>query len=262
MASLERRVAVDAARAAGQLLHREHPRTRQVSFKGAVTNLVTEMDGRAEALVVDAITAQFPDDGILAEEGSARAGRSGRRWVIDPLDGTTNYAHGLPVYSVGIGLERDGVVELGVVYDPSRDELFVGERGAGATLNDARLTVSTTEALDRSLLVTGFPYDIRTNHDNNLQEYATFAVRSRAVRRLGSALLDLAYVAAGRLDGFWELSLSPWDVVAGGILVEEAGGRLTDLTGGPVDIDRPRVVASNGRIHGEMLAVLKEIRGG
>jgi myo-inositol-1(or 4)-monophosphatase len=122
--------------------------------------------------------------------------------------------------------------------------------------------VSTTEALDRSLLVTGFPYDIRTNHDNNLQEYATFAVRSRAVRRLGSALLDLAYVAAGRLDGFWELSLSPWDVVAGGILVEEAGGRLTDLTGGPVDIDRPRVVASNGRIHGEMLAVLKEIRGG
>ena len=261
MASLERRVAVDAARAAGQLLHREHPRTRQVSFKGTSTNLVTEMDGRAEALVVAALLAQFPDDGILAEEGSARPGRSGRRWVIDPLDGTTNYAHGLPIYSVGIGLERNGVVELGVVYDPSRDELFVGERGAGATLNDARLSVSATTALDVSLLVTGFPYDIRSNPDNNLKEYATFAVRTRAVRRLGSALLDVAYVAAGRFDGFWELGLSPWDVVASSILLEEAGGRITDLRGGPLDINRPRVVASNGNIHDEMLAVLKEIRG-
>jgi myo-inositol-1(or 4)-monophosphatase len=262
MASLERRVAVDAARAAGQLLHREHPRTRQVSYKGTVTNLVTEMDGRAETLVVDALLKQFPHDGILGEEGGARAGRSGRRWIIDPLDGTTNYAHGLQIYSVGIGLERDGVVALGVVYDPSRDELFVAERGGGAWLNDARLAVSSTADLDRSLLATGSPYDIRTNPDNNLKEYATFAVRARAVRRLGSALLDLAYVAAGRLDGFWELTLGPWDVAAASVLLEEAGGRITDLRGGPVDIDRPRVVASNGLIHDPMLAVLKEIRGG
>ena len=261
MASLERRVAVDAARAAGQLLHREHPRTRQVSFKGTSTNLVTEMDGRAEALVIDALLGQFPDDGILGEEGGARRGRSGRRWIIDPLDGTTNYAHGLPIYSVGIGLEDHGVVRLGVVYDPSRDELFVAERGGGARLNDAPMAVSATAALDVSLLVTGFPYDARTNPDNNLTEYAAFAVRARAVRRLGSALLDLAYVAAGRLDGFWELGLSPWDVAAGGILVEEAGGRLTDLHGGPVDINRPKIVASNGRIHDEILGVLKEIRG-
>ena len=260
MASLERRVAVDAARAAGQLLHREHPRTRQVSFKGTSTNLVTEMDGRAEALVVDALLKQFPDDGILGEEGGARPGRSGRRWVIDPLDGTTNYTHGLPVYSVGIGLERDGIVELGVVYDPTRDEMFVGERGAGAWLNDMRLSVSATPALDVSLLTTGFPYDARTNPDNNLKEYATFAVRARAVRRMGSALIDLAYVAAGRFDGFWELTLGPWDVAAGGILVEEAGGRVSDLRGGPLDINAPRLVASNGRIHDEILAVLKEIR--
>ena len=260
MASLERRVAVDAARAAGQLLHREHPRTRQVSFKGTSTNLVTEMDGRAEALVVDALLKQFPDDGILGEEGGARPGRSGRRWVIDPLDGTTNYTHGLPVYSVGIGLERAGVVELGVVYDPTRDEMFVGERGAGAWLNDTRLSVSATPTLDVSLLTTGFPYDARTNPDNNLKEYATFAVRARAVRRLGSALIDLAYVAAGRFDGFWELTLGPWDVAAGGILVEEAGGRVSDLRGGPLDINAPRLVASNGRIHDEILAVLKEIR--
>ena len=260
MASLERRVAVDAARAAGQLLHREHPRTRQVSFKGTSTNLVTERDGRAEALVVDALLKQFPDDGILGEEGGARPGRSGRRWVIDPLDGTTNYTHGLPVYSVGIGLERDGIVELGVVYDPTRDEMFVGERGAGAWLNDMRLSVSATPALDVSLLTTGFPYDARTNPDNNLKEYATFAVRARAVRRMGSALIDLAYVAAGRFDGFWELTLGPWDVAAGGLLVEEAGGRVSDLHGGPLDINAPRLVASNGRIHDEILAVLKEIR--
>jgi myo-inositol-1(or 4)-monophosphatase len=260
MVSNERRVAVDAARAAGQLLHRAHPGPRQVSFKGTSTNLVTEMDGRAEALVVDALLAQFPDDGILGEEGSARPGRSGRRWVIDPLDGTTNYAHGLPIYSVGIGLERAGVVELGVVYDPTRDEMFVAERGGGAWLNDHRLSVSPTGALDLSLLATGFPYDARTNPDNNLKEYGTFAMRARAVRRLGSALLDLAYVAAGRFEGFWELTLSPWDVVAAIILVEEAGGRVTDLRGGPIDIDHPRIVASNGRIHDQMLAVLKEIR--
>ncbi len=260
MASIERRVAVDAARAAGQLLHREHPGTRQVSYKGTSTNLVTEMDGRAEALIVDTLLAQFPLDGILGEEGSARPGRSGRRWVIDPLDGTTNYAHGLPIYSVGIGLERDGVVQLGVVYDPTRDEMFVAERGGGAWLNDRRLSVSVTETLDLSLLVTGFPYDARTNPDNNLTEYAVFSVRARAVRRLGSALLDLAYVAAGRFEAFWELTLSPWDVVAGTILVEEAGGRVTDLQGHPLDIDHPRLVASNGRIHDQVLAVLKEIR--
>jgi myo-inositol-1(or 4)-monophosphatase len=260
MDSAERRVAVDAARAAGQLLRDALPRTRQVSFKDSPTNLVTEMDARAEALVVGALTEAFPDDGILAEEGSARAGRSGRRWIIDPLDGTTNYAHGLPIWSVGIGLEQARTIVLGVVYDPTRDELFVAERGAGAWLNDARLTVSATDRLEASLLVTGFPYDIRTNPDNNLNEYATLCVRARAVRRLGSALLDFAYVAAGRFEGFWELSLSPWDVAAGAILVEEAGGRVTDLHGDSVDVDRPRVVATNGRIHDQLLSVLKEVR--
>ena len=261
MAANERRVAVDAARAAGQLLRRELPRTRQVSYKGPVTNLVTDMDARAEQLVVDALLAAFPDDGILAEEGSARAGRSGRRWIIDPLDGTTNYAHGVPLYTVGIGLEQDGAIVLGVVYEPSRDELYVAERGGGAWLNDTTpLSVSTTETLDTSLLVTGFPYNIREIADTNLREYATFALRSRAVRRLGSALLDFAYVASGRFDGYWELSLSPWDVAAGAILVEEAGGRVTDLRGDRVDVDRPKIVATNGRIHDQVLAVLKEIR--
>lgn len=260
MASLERRVAVDAARAAGQLLRRELPRTRQVSFKDTPINLVTEMDARAEQLVVDMLLAAFPDDGILAEEGSAREGRSGRRWIIDPLDGTTNYAHGVPFFCVGLGLEEKGRVVLGVVYEPSRDELYVGERGAGASLNDTRLAVSTTGTLGASLLATGFPYDIRETTETNLPQYAAFAVRARAVRRLGSALLDLAYVAAGRLDGYWELHLSPWDVAAGAILVEEAGGRITDLVGKPLDINRPSLVATNGRIHDEVLAVLGETK--
>ena len=261
MSSVERRVAVDAARAAGTVLRDALSSTREIAYKGAVTNLVTEMDGRAEAMIVQALTTAFPDDGLLGEEGSERRGRSGRRWIIDPLDGTTNYAHGLPIFSVGIGLEADGAVALGVVYDPTRDELFVAERGGGAWLNDTRLAVSAATTLDTSLLVTGFPYNIRETGETNLPEYAIFAVRARAVRRLGSALLDFAYVAAGRLDAYWELRLSPWDVAAGSILVEEAGGRVTDLRGRPVDIDRPSIVASNGRIHDQVLAVLREVRG-
>src|SRR4029079_17960026 len=187
-------------------------------------------------------------------------GRSGRRWIIDPVDGTTNYAHALPAYAVSIALERGGRVELGVIYDPSHDELYVAEPGAGAFCNGARLAVSTTSSLDESLLTTGFPYDIRVNPDNNLKEYAVFATRSRAVRRFGSAVLDLAWVASGRYDGFWELRLGPWDVAAGGLLVQEAGGRLTSITGGPLDLDRPTVLASTARIHDAMLAILREVR--
>jgi len=261
MSESERRVAIEIARAAGDLLRRELHGPRRIVFKGSPTNLVTEMDARAEALIVDGLLAAFPGDAILAEERGAQAGRSGRRWIIDPIDGTTNYAHGLPAYAVSIALEVGGRVQLGVVYDPSHDELYVAERGGGAFCNDTRLAVSTTAALDDSLLTTGFPYDIRVNPDNNLKEYAVFATRSRAVRRFGSAVIDLAWVACGRYDGFWELRLGPWDVAAGGLLVEEAGGRLTSLTGGPVDLERPTLVASNGRIHDAMLAILTEVRG-
>ena len=257
----ERELAIELARAAGELLRGELLGPRRIAFKGSSTNLVTEMDARAEALVVDGLLGVFPDDAILAEERGAHAGRSGRRWIIDPLDATTNYAHGLPLYAVSIALETAGRVQLGVVYDPSQRELFVAERGAGAFCNDTRLAVSGAVTLDASLLATGFPYDIRVQADNNLREYAAFAVRTRGVRRLGSAVLDLAWVAAGRFDGYWELRVEPWDVAAGGLMVEEAGGRLTALTGGPLDLDAPTVVASNGRIHDEMLAVLREGRG-
>jgi len=254
-------VAIDAARAAGHLLRDELHGSRTIATKGSPTNLVTEMDARAEALIVGQLREAFPGDGVLAEEAGGRSGASGRRWIVDPLDGTTNYAHGLPVYAVAIALEAAGQVVLGVAYDPSHDELYVAERGRGASLNGRPLRVSARGRLDESLLATGFPYDIRETADTNLPEYAAFSRRARAVRRLGSAVLDFAWVAAGRFDGYWELRLGPWDVAAGSLLVEEAGGRVTDLTGGRLDLAAPAVVASNGAIHDAMLAVLKEVRG-
>ena len=262
MASLERRVAVDAARAAGQLLKSELSGSRRIAYKGSPTNLVTEMDARVEELIVGRLAAAFPDDAVLAEERGASAGRSGRRWIIDPLDGTTNYAHGFPAFAVSIALESARRVELGVIYDPNLDEMYVAERGRGTTVNDQALAVSTTASLDESLLATGFPYNIREGGDNNLKEYAAFSVRARAVRRMGSAVLYLAWLAGGRLDGYWELRLGPWDVAAGSLMVEEAGGRITNLSGGALELDAPALVATNGRIHSAVLEVLEEVRGG
>ncbi|MBI4013020.1 MAG: inositol monophosphatase [Candidatus Rokubacteria bacterium] len=252
-------VALDAARSAGKLLREALGGPRRIDYKGHPTNLVTEMDRRSEALIVERIRAAFPDHAILAEEGGARAGQSEYRWLVDPLDGTTNYAHGLPIFSVSLALERAGRVELGVAYDPTREECFVAERGGGATLNGEPLRVSATATLDTSLLVTGFPYDIRTNPANNLAEYAALSLRSQAVRRLGSAVLDLCYVAAGRFDGFWELTLGPWDMAAGGLIVQEAGGRITDVRGGPWRLDGPAVAATNGLIHDELVAALAAV---
>ena len=260
MSSLERRVAVDAARAAGRLLREELSGVRRIAYKGTPTNLVTEMDQRAEGEILGRLRAAFPDDAILSEETGAAAGRSGRRWIVDPLDGTTNYTHGLPIFGVSIALEAEARVVLGVVYDPSRDELFVAERGGGATLNDAPIRVSATKTLGESLLVTGFPYTIRETPDTNLPEYAAFSVRARAVRRLGSAVIDLAYVACGRFDGFWELRLGAWDVAAGSVLVEEAGGTVTGIDGRPLDLDAPTLVATNGLVQRAVLDVLAEVR--
>jgi myo-inositol-1(or 4)-monophosphatase len=261
MTSLERRVAVDAARAAGRLLRDELSGARRITYKGTPTNLVTEMDQRAEALILERLRGAFPEDAILAEELGAAGGRSGRRWLVDPLDGTTNYAHGLPIFGVSIALEAARRLVLGVVYDPSRDEMFVGERGVGATLNDAPIRVSATPSVDASLLVTGFPYNIRETADTNLREYAAFSVRARAVRRLGSAAIDLAYVACGRFDAYWELRLGAWDVAAGAVLVEEAGGRVTGIDGRALDVDAATMLATNAVIHDEMLGALAEIRG-
>src|SRR5712692_110815 len=199
MTSSEKTVALDIAQAAGRMLREELGRTRRIELKDSPINLVTEMDPRAEALIVERLRREFPDDAILAEERGASGGRSGRRWIIDPLDGTTNYAHGLPIFGVSIGLEADRQVQVGVVFDPNRDELFVAERGRGATVNGQPLAVSATATLGESLVATGFPYNVRETADNNLRDYAAFTVRTRGVRRMGSAVLYLAWLATGRL---------------------------------------------------------------
>ncbi len=255
-----REVAVHAARRAGAFLHASLGRTTRIDYKGSPTNLVTDMDRGAEALIIETLRTHCPDHSILTEEGGALPGETTHRWVIDPLDGTTNYAHGVPIYAVSIALEVDGVPVLGVVYDPSRDECFLAERGAGASLNGRPIHVSGALTLCESVLATGFAYTIREQRHTNLAEHGALALRCRALREIGSAALSLASVAAGRFDGFWELRLGPWDVAAGALLVEEAGGRVTDLAGGPLDPRAPAPVASNGHVHAEILDTLKEVR--
>lgn len=252
---------MEAAREAGRLLRAELGGVRRIRRKDTILNLVTEMDQRAEQLIVGRLLAAFPDHAVLAEESGDTAGRSPYRWLIDPLDGTTNYAHGLPIFAVSVALEHAGQVELGVAYDPTRDECFVAERGAGACLNDEPIHVSGCTALDDALLVTGFPYDIRTATETNLPEYAALSLRAQAVRRLGSAVLDLCYVACGRLDAFWELRLGPWDMAAGGLIVREAGGCVTDVRGAAWRLEGPGVLASNGHLHEAVLAGLRAAAG-
>ncbi|HEX9680467.1 MAG TPA: inositol monophosphatase family protein [Anaerolineales bacterium] len=269
--------AVRAAYQAGEILRQGYGTSLQVGRKGEV-DLVTEYDLQSEKALVELVQREFPGETILAEEGSPTSPPSSSgdqaRWLIDPLDGTTNFAHGLPFFSVSIAWARDGEPLVGVVYDPLRHELFHAVRGGGAWLGPPkaagdppaqkprRLHVSEETKLGDSLLVTGFPYDIRTNPENNLNHYAAFALRSRAVRRLGSAALDLSYLASGRFDGYWELRLSPWDWAAGVLLVREAGGTVTRADGGPDLWNRPTsLLATNGRIHEAMLEVLLTSRG-
>ncbi|MFQ5943616.1 MAG: inositol monophosphatase family protein [Anaerolineales bacterium] len=253
-------LAIELARRAGGLLL-EAP-TLRISKKGA-TDLVTDYDLKSEQMLVKGILEAYPEDGILAEEGTNSQGIPAEvehLWLIDPVDGTTNYAHGVPFYSVSIGLMANERLVFGVVYDPSRDELFHASEGGGAWLNEQPLQVSETRTLEDSLLVTGFPYDIRTNPDNNLDHYSEFALRSRAVRRLGSAALELAYVAAGRFEGYWELRLNPWDWAAGVLMVREAGGVVTTFSGDDKVLDGDEtLLATNGRIHQEMMTTLGRI---
>jgi len=231
----------------------------QVSKKG-VRDLVTEVDLECERMCRAVIAERFPDHDVLAEElGAENAARPAARfrWVFDPLDGTTNYAHGLPIFCASLALQIDGRTDLGAVYDPSRRELFTAERGEGAFLNGQALAVSeTTEAIN-ALLVTGFPYFYK---QELVDLFATFLQKVRAVRRLGSAALDLCYVAAGRFDGFWEQHLKPWDMAAGALIVEEAGGRISGMDGSPFDLAAGHVVASNGRVHGAVLAIIRDFR--
>jgi myo-inositol-1(or 4)-monophosphatase len=245
------------ARAAGALQRARWESDLRIETKSSAVDLVTDVDRACEALVVAGIRAERPGDAVLAEEGSGFAPPGAElRWVIDPLDGTTNYAHGYPWFCVSIGVERDGRPELGVIYNPVLDELYHAVRGGGAFRDGRPIRVSPERELARSLLATGFAYDRRERASPNLPNFGRFLRAARAVRRDGSAALDLAAVACGRLDGYWELDLRPWDVSAGGLLVTEAGGRLSDLSGAREPWDGACVVASNGAIHDAMLAVL------
>ncbi len=248
--------AIDLARRAGALLLAGLERQRSVKLKSPF-DLVTDIDYASEALIVEAISQQFPDHAILAEEGGSTARDSAYTWVIDPLDGTNNYAHGFPYFSVSLALLQDETPILGVVYDPMRDELFSAELGCGARCNGRRLHVSTTPQLASALISTGFPYDYATNPDNNAREFTALQARVQGVRRAGSAALDLAYVAMGRLDAHWELRINPWDIAAAALLVSEAGGRLSDWHGNPWTPWTDRLIASNGLIHEELIQALQ-----
>jgi myo-inositol-1(or 4)-monophosphatase len=250
-------VLVEAALAGGDVLKRYFGSDFGISYKSPM-NLVTEADLASEKEVVGILKRRFPGAAILAEEAGEEAGESGFRFIIDPLDGTTNFAHGYPVFAVSIACETMGEtseVIAGAVYDPLREELFTAARGGGAFLNGRKLAVSNTRKLEEALLVTGFPYDVKEDLTSNLRLFGRFMGASRAIRRDGSAALDLCYVAAGRFDGFWEEKLGPWDTAAGALIVEEAGGRVSDLAGAPFFYRRGAIVASNSAIHQQMVAI-------
>ena len=249
--------AIDLCRAAGDILNYYADRDKLIEFKGHA-NLVTIADKKSEELIIGGILSRYPSHSILAEESGATQSGAPVKWIIDPLDGTTNFAHGYPFYCVSIAVEEKGEIVCGAVYDPVREEMFSAERGAGAYRNGERLKVSGVDRLSQALLITGFPYNFRERLDIVVRQFGKFLVASQAVRRGGSAALDLCYVASGRLDGFWELYLQPWDTAAGHVILEEAGGRVTDFNGGPFSIYKKETLASNGLLHDEMRTVLAE----
>jgi myo-inositol-1(or 4)-monophosphatase len=247
--------AVTAAKLAGALQRERLWSELAISFKGDI-DLVTEVDRRCEELIVTYLRGAFPEHSFLAEEDSYQSGSLPYKWVIDPLDGTTNFAHGFPWFCVSIALEHEATLLLGVIYHPMMDELFTAVKGGGAFLNGKQIHVSTRQPLRHSLLATGFPYDRTRDNENNFDNFFNFQLSCRGVRRAGAAALDLAYVAAGRLDGYWECKLKPWDVAAGSLLVAEAGGEVTNHQGLAYSIYDHRILASNGALHQEMLEVL------
>jgi myo-inositol-1(or 4)-monophosphatase len=256
-------LAITLAKAAGAELRARFRQPRTVTLKGDL-DPVTDADYAAESLIREGILAAYPSHTILGEEGGLYAQQGPIRWIIDPLDGTVNYAHGVPVYAVSIGVADTHGVQVGVVYDPSRDELFTAQPdvsvGQASHLNGEPMRVSDTTELQRSLLATGFPYDRHLKADNNHREYAVLNLATQGVRRGGSAALDLAYVACGRFDGYWEQGLAPWDVAAGSLLVAGAGGHLSTYNGAPHDGFGHQIVASNGRLHELMLRKITEAR--
>ncbi len=255
------RLAIAATKEAGGIQMRHFGHSHPVQYKGEF-NPVTEVDQLCEQTIVKMISDAFPDHDILSEESPFEEKGSPWRWIIDPLDGTTNYLHGFPCFCVSIGLEVEGQMEMGVVYAPPLDELFYAEKGEGAFLNGRRMTVSRVDRLHRSLLCTGFPYDVHEQADFYLRYFRQFITRCFAIRRPGSAAIDLSYLAAGRFDGFWEFKLHAWDVAAASLLITEAGGKVTDLQGRPFKIYSDVILASNGLVHEEMIRTIQELEAG
>lgn len=248
-------VAVEAAQAAGRLLMKHFGQPVRTTHKGAI-DLVTEMDTASERLIFEALQGAFGDDGLLSEEAPPEHLERSRRWIIDPLDGTTNYAHAIPIFAVSIALEVDGALVVGVIEDPVHGETFTATSGGGAFLNGEAIRVSEVTEIAEAFLATGFPYDIHTASVTNLDHFEHFVRRALAIRRPGAAAIDLAHTASGRYDGFWELKLKPWDVAAGALLVEEAGGRVSTFIGEPLDIYKTEILASNDLLHKAMMEVL------
>lgn len=249
---------IEIARKAGEILRAGFGKAHQIEFKGEI-DLVTEIDKQSEDYILGEITRRYPSHRIYSEESGERIGSSDDIWYIDPLDGTLNYAHGFPIFCVSIAYAHAGNLQLAAVYDPIGKEMYTAERGHGASLNGSPIHSSAVAELKSSLLVTGFPYDAWTNPINNFAEFQRLSRRTQGVRRLGSAALDLCYVAAGRLDGFWEIRLNAWDVAAGALIAQEAGALVTDVRGGPDFITKPQsILAANASLHAKIVGVLRE----
>lgn len=249
-------VIINITKKTGNYLVKSAAQKMQVHYKGEV-DLVTQFDRKAQDMIVTSLMKKYPRYGILSEEGLNYKKEAAIKWIIDPLDGTTNFAHGLPIWAISIALEVEGDILLGVVYEPTSREMFSAIKGNGAFRGRNKISVSNIRELGRALLVTGFPYDIRASKNNNLNHFCNFAVRAQAVRRLGSAALDLCYTACGRFDGYWELKLSPWDQAAGSLILNEAGGRISDFKGKKFNIYGNEVLGTNRLIHTQMMDILK-----
>lgn len=249
-------VAVNTALLAGKFIKSRLGKLKKVHYKGEI-NIVTDVDQKAEALIIKSLNSAFPEYGVLAEE-SPENKKGDTKWIIDPIDGTTNFAHGFPFFAVSIALEKKGESVLGVVYDPMRDELFTAVKGRGAFLNKKRISVSKVRKMGNAFLATGFAYNFKTIKQNNMRNFSNFMMACMAVRRAGAATLDLCYVACGRFDGFWELELCPWDTAAAELIIREAGGKVSKADGSKFSNYGKSMVASNGLIHKQMLDILSK----
>jgi myo-inositol-1(or 4)-monophosphatase len=249
---------IEIAKEAGQVVREGFGKTLDIEFKTNESNLVTQIDKASEKRIIDYVKKEFPSHGILAEESGELKNTSEYLWVIDPLDGTTNFAHGLPIFSVSIGVQKNGITLAGVVYDVMRDIVYSAETGSGAYANNKRINISLNDKLQRALLVTGFPYNIAENPENAFERFIALTKASRGMRRLGSAAIDFCYVANGVFDGFWEVYLHPWDICAGKLILEEAGGIVTGFKGEAIDIFSNKILATNKNVHDQMVEVINK----